>query len=481
MKRRVLVSILVLFGVLGMGISVAVSFQRQASSNLRELVRLHQIEGRRQELEIVLQRAQQDLLVSDTEFANDLDSLIDNVRQVDRAIEICAGCHHGPDEQRFLDYTTEAIEEYKWHWSRFVTFAGDSEFRRELQLDTSRIGDELLEMVKQMRHKTMGHLSSTHQEVLQGADRAWRALTVTLVTTGLVGLLLALVMSRRATGALGNLVDATHRIAEGKLGTTVENRESGEIGELLAAFNRMSSALHEEDQRGRRRERELRQTRDIALMTLARLAESRDTETGRHLERIAAYSLRLAEELRTGAYVDQIDDSFLELIHKSSPLHDIGKVGIRDAILLKDSPLTERELEVMKTHAQIGGDTLRSVVDQFEAHEFLRMAMDIAYSHHERWDGTGYPAGLSGEAIPLPARIVALADAYDAITSARPYERAFSHDEAVRRIRKDSGTHFDPEVVGAFLACASDFCCVNGKARSAEVAAAGRRACTRSA
>ena len=205
---------------------------------------------------------------------------------------------------------------------------------------------------------------------------------------------------------------------------------------------------------------ELRETRDIALMTLAKLAESRDTDTGNHLERMAAYSRRLAEELRAGPYAASIGDAFIEHLFKSSPLHDIGKVGIDDAILRKPGPLTPLEVAAMQTHTTIGGDTLRRVIERHQGHTFLLMGMEIAYSHHERWDGKGYPAGQAGRNIPLAARIVALADAYDAITSARPYKRAFDHQEAVRRIRQDGGAHFDPEVVVAFERCKDDFAAI---------------------
>lgn len=202
---------------------------------------------------------------------------------------------------------------------------------------------------------------------------------------------------------------------------------------------------------------EIRQTRDIALITLARLAESRDHATGQHLERMATYSRRLAEQLADGVYAGRIGTGFVEHLYKSSPLHDIGKVGIPDSILLKPGPLTAEEREIMRRHPEIGGETLRSVIEQFRGNTFLTMGMEIAYSHHERWDGQGYPFGLVGDEIPLAARIVAVADAYDAITSRRPYKGAFGHDEAVRRISADRGCHFDPVLVEGFLACHQDF------------------------
>ena len=196
---------------------------------------------------------------------------------------------------------------------------------------------------------------------------------------------------------------------------------------------------------------EIRETRDIALLTLAKLAESRDPETGLHLDRIAEYSRHLAEGLRDGPYASEVTDEFVDHLHKSSPLHDIGKVGIPDAILLKPAPLTPNELLFMRRHTTIGGDTLRSVIEKFSGRSFLHMAMEICYSHHERWDGSGYPAGTGGTAIPLPARVVALADAYDAITSARPYKPPLPHEEAMRRITLDRARHFDPVLVDSLL------------------------------
>ncbi|HWM93849.1 MAG TPA: HD domain-containing phosphohydrolase [Thermoanaerobaculia bacterium] len=208
---------------------------------------------------------------------------------------------------------------------------------------------------------------------------------------------------------------------------------------------------------------EIRQTRDIALLTLAKLAESRDHGTGQHLERMAAYSRRLAEQLAGGPYSGRIGTAFVEHLYKSSPLHDIGKVGIPDSILLKEGPLDDQERGVMRRHPEIGGDTLRSVVERFRGNTFLTMGMEIAYSHHERWDGGGYPYGLAGDQIPLAARIVAVADAYDAITSRRPYKGACDHEEAVRRITADRGAHFDPVLVDAFLTCHREFEGIRGR------------------
>ncbi|HSL84257.1 MAG TPA: HD domain-containing phosphohydrolase, partial [Thermoanaerobaculia bacterium] len=205
------------------------------------------------------------------------------------------------------------------------------------------------------------------------------------------------------------------------------------------------------------RTRELESARDMALLGMARLAESRDRETGAHLERIAEYAAVLGEALRAGPYAGRIDGELLTRLRKSAPLHDIGKVGVPDAVLLKEGPLSPDERRIMESHTRIGGDTLRSVGAGSPDPTFLEMAIEIAYQHHERWDGSGYPHRLSGEEISLPARIAALADAYDAITTARPYKPAFGHKEAVRRIVADRGKHFDPVLVDAFLACHRDF------------------------
>lgn len=194
---------------------------------------------------------------------------------------------------------------------------------------------------------------------------------------------------------------------------------------------------------------EIRETRDQAILTLARLAELRDGTTGEHLDRIALYSRRLTEALADGPF-GPLGADFVEEIFRSSPLHDIGKVAIPDAILSKPGPLDAAERAVMESHTTIGGDTLRGVVERSPIHSFLEMGMAIAYAHHERWDGGGYPRRLAGETIPLAARIVALVDAYDAITAPRPYKPGHGHDEAVRRILADAGRHFDARVVEAF-------------------------------
>ncbi len=194
-------------------------------------------------------------------------------------------------------------------------------------------------------------------------------------------------------------------------------------------------------------------TQDSTIIALAKLAEFRDPETGEHLERMREYSRITAEELRElPKYRYYITDRYIENLYKSSPLHDIGKVGIRDEVLLKPGKLSKEEFELMKRHTTIGGDALATAT-QFSGlnRSFLDMGKEIAYFHHEKWDGTGYPRGLKGEHIPLSARILAIADVYDALTSKRVYKEAFTHDEAQKIIMDECASHFDPEILDVFI------------------------------
>lgn len=206
----------------------------------------------------------------------------------------------------------------------------------------------------------------------------------------------------------------------------------------------------------RRCERDLAQ--QATIFALAKLAEQRDNETGRHLERVSAYCRMLACGLREdGHFRAMLTDTWIAVLEKSAPLHDIGKVGIPDHILLKPGKLDADEWETMKQHPTIGADTLRSVLATVGEQPFLTMSLEIAWCHHERWDGSGYPRQLAADAIPLSARILALADVYDALTSERPYKPAWTHAAAVEFIARGSGSHFDPRVASAFLARAERF------------------------
>ncbi len=212
------------------------------------------------------------------------------------------------------------------------------------------------------------------------------------------------------------------------------------------------------------------ETRDVAIFAMAKLAESRDPETGAHLERVRSYSRTLATQLASHPKFSRIiDEKYINLIYLTSPLHDIGKVGIPDCVLLKPGRLSDHEFEIMKRHASLGAETLDAALQQFPEAKFLKMARDIAACHHERFDGSGYPAGLKGNAIPLCGRIVALADVYDALTSKRSYKDEFSHHAARSIILDESGSHFDPDVVDAFLQAEGEFLAIRQKYTEAQV------------
>lgn len=200
------------------------------------------------------------------------------------------------------------------------------------------------------------------------------------------------------------------------------------------------------------------ESRAITIFALARLAESRDFETGGHLRRVSQYCRVLAEHLRFSNDFDgQIDTDFVRMVAETSPLHDIGKVAIPDDILRKPGPLTAAEFAIMKTHTVQGAAALAETAAEFPNARFMQMAHAITLYHHEKFNGSGYPFGLAGDDIPLAARIVALADAYDAITSKRSYKPAIDPDRARSLIVLDSGTHFDPRVVAAFLSMEDEF------------------------
>ena len=212
----------------------------------------------------------------------------------------------------------------------------------------------------------------------------------------------------------------------------------------------------------RQRSAEVLATQDLTVFALAKLAESRDNDTGDHLERIRDYCRILAEQLcRSGPHSTDVDRQFQADLYRASPLHDVGKVGIPDAILHKPGSLTEDEFEVMKGHSAIGANALSEVASQGGCGSFLDMAVDVARHHHERFDGTGYPDGLAGRHIPLAARIVALADVFDALTTKRVYKDASRPEVAKTLIEDGRGNHFDPVIVDAFLDRYDDFVAVH--------------------
>jgi putative two-component system response regulator len=208
-----------------------------------------------------------------------------------------------------------------------------------------------------------------------------------------------------------------------------------------------------------RRTREVVAIQDVTIRAMASLAETRDNETGNHIRRTQNYVKALAIELRRHPrFAAELDDATIESLFKSAPLHDIGKVGIPDRILLKPGRLDAAEFEVMKTHTTLGYEAILQAEKGVEFQsEFLRYAKEIAYGHQEKWDGSGYPRGLRGEAIPTSARLMAVADVYDALISRRVYKKAFTHERAIEIITEGRGKHFDPDMVDAFLRISEQF------------------------
>lgn len=198
--------------------------------------------------------------------------------------------------------------------------------------------------------------------------------------------------------------------------------------------------------------RSLSEAQSATIFAMAKLAESRDEDTGGHLKRVQEYCRLLAEALKESpSYSAQITPELIDCIQHAAPLHDIGKVAIPDSILLKPGRLTPEEFEIMKTHSSIGAENMQVVYNNYPENAFVGMGIEIALYHHERWDGTGYPDGLVGMNIPLSARIMAIADVYDALRSDRCYRKGFSHEETMKIMREGDGSHFDPEIMKYFF------------------------------
>lgn len=221
----------------------------------------------------------------------------------------------------------------------------------------------------------------------------------------------------------------------------------------------------------KKRTEEVVAIQDVTIHAMASMAETRDNETGNHIRRTQHYVKLLAEKLRSHPrfikFLD--DDKTIEMLFKSAPLHDIGKVGIPDAILLKPDRLTKEEFEVMKSHTTLGRDAIVHAEKNLGIEvPFLQYAKEIAYSHQEKWDGSGYPQGLAGDEIPISARLMAVADVYDALISRRVYKLPMPHDEAVKIMLEGKGQHFDPDVIDAFMECEAEFKAVGEKYSDSE-------------
>lgn len=222
---------------------------------------------------------------------------------------------------------------------------------------------------------------------------------------------------------------------------------------LKASADFLRSKSEYLEQEVQRRTREMQAVQDLTIEMMASLAETRDNETGNHIRRTQNYVRELAEHLRHHPrFADFLTSGNIQLLFKSAPLHDIGKIGIPDSILLKPGRLDMHEFQIMQTHTTLGGEAIaRAERRAGRVVPFLRLAKEIANGHHEKWDGSGYPQGLAGDAIPVSARLMAIADVYDALISSRVYKPPLAHDEAVKIIVAGRGSHFDPDIVDAFV------------------------------
>ncbi|EAQ63202.1 hypothetical protein MED121_01240 [Marinomonas sp. MED121] len=257
--------------------------------------------------------------------------------------------------------------------------------------------------------------------------------------------------SKLIKGILISQESSLEQVTQGNINIRLPIFAYDELGSMASLTNNMLDSLQ-------KAQSEVKTTRDVAIVSLSALAESRDNETGAHIIRTQEYVKVLAEHLSLESkYSDSLTPNYIELLYKSAPLHDVGKVGIPDNVLLKPDKLTDDEFEIMKTHPQIGADALSTAEKQLGTSSFLRVAKEISLTHHEKWNGRGYPNQLAGEDIPLSGRLMALADVYDALISKRVYKPAFSHDKAKQIILEGDGSHFDPEVVKAFLAVENEF------------------------
>ena len=235
-------------------------------------------------------------------------------------------------------------------------------------------------------------------------------------------------------------------------------RVAGQL-QVKAAADFLKDQNHYLEAEVTKRGRELAAIQDVTILAMASLAETRDNDTGNHIRRTQHYLKLLAEHVKNHPnFRGFLNARVIDMLFKSAPLHDIGKVGIPDRILLKPGRFEPHEFEIMKTHCQLGRDAIQHAEDQLGLEvEFLKYAKEIAYSHQEKWDGSGYPEGLAGEDIPVSARLMAVADVYDALISRRVYKEGMPHDKAVEIIQQGRGTHFDPDITDAFLALRSEF------------------------
>lgn len=298
------------------------------------------------------------------------------------------------------------------------------------------------------------------QEVEAASEKARADMNTSLQQIAIFGALALLVGSvfalsvRLITRPLGEAIQVATRVARGDLAPVAPATSRDETGELLQALGDMTDSLARNKAEIEERVREIAALQDVTIHTMASLAETRDNETGNHIRRTSLYVKVLAEKLQSHPRFSAfLTDKNIEMLYKSAPLHDIGKVGIPDRILLKPGRFEPHEMEIMKTHTTLGRDAILAAEKELGITvDFLTFAKEIAYGHQEKWDGSGYPEGLSGDRIPVSARLMAVADVYDALISKRVYKDGMPHEKAIAIIIEGRGSHFDPDIVDAFLA-----------------------------
>jgi response regulator RpfG family c-di-GMP phosphodiesterase len=293
-------------------------------------------------------------------------------------------------------------------------------------------------------------VTTTDIDDLITAELGQQALALTFICV-VLAFILAVTLRRLVLSGVDSLISVTRRLRQGDLSARVNLNPMDEMGVLAESINQMAAGLQA-------RNIQIRQTQRAAVFALAKLAEARDNETGEHLLRVREYAARLARALsQRQPWEVLIDDAFVEQIFDAVMLHDIGKVAIPDSILLKPDTLDDKERATMMSHTLIGARTIRLARQRMQVDSgFLHMAEQIARSHHECWDGSGYVEQLRGEEIPLPSRIFSIVDVYDALTTRRPYKPAYAHDQALEMMATERGRRFDPAIFDVFLSIAPE-------------------------
>ncbi len=343
----------------------------------------------------------------------------------------------------------------EWHLSKLFEYRGinlnpDDHFfsqPKKLALFTSICAIFLVGVIFLVINKDLDWLINVGNEISVMRAQQLILLELAFVVAVLLAHIFNLVISysRNLDYFLTKETLVLQKATKGDFTAQVPVSTNDEFGVMAKHTNLMVEGL-------RNRTEELKVTRDVTIHSLASLAETRDNETGNHILRTQRYVQVLAENLKsTPEFSKHLDQETISLLFKSAPLHDIGKVGIPDNILLKPGKLSGDEFTIMKKHPQLGGEALRVAEERLGSNSFLKLAREIALTHHEKWDGTGYPNQLKGDDIPFSGRLMAVADVYDALISERVYKPAFTHEKAKEIILEGRGTQFDPKVIDAFI------------------------------